>query len=101
MKARKFVLRHEIIDCIGLITVGHDGCFGKDQYRIVNNQMRIGHFGRVGSLGADAPFNWIKYTVTAVGASAHDEVGNHGFAAGRHPDTNTASRIIVAGQKFI
>ena len=93
---------HELGDRVGLVTVGHNGALPQGQHGVVNNQVRIFQLGRVSGHRADAALDGLKHTVAAVGAAAHDPVGDEHLAAvGALSQHNAAARILIPGKIFV
>ena len=64
----------------------------RSQHRIVDDQMRVLQLGGIGGYRADAARDRLKHAVAAVGAAAHDPIGNKCFLAiGALPQHNAAA----------
>ena len=75
-------LQHKVPEGIGLVAIGDDGgdavLIGNPADRMIDDEGRVCHFGRIKGLGPDAVFGLHKDPVPAVFAASHDEIGDDG-----------------------
>ena len=92
-------LLEEVYDGIGLVAVRDDERAVIQADRMVDDQRRIDHLGRVERLGADAVLGLGKHAVAAVLRAAHDEICDDIlFIVRRAAENDAATRISVAHQ---
>ena len=100
-RGRVHLLVHQVVDGVGLVTVGHDGLVAEHANGIVNDQMGINHLRLVKGLGAHRVTLNLEHAVAAVDASAHDKVGGDRlFAVGALADHN-ASAVVGKRVQFV
>ena len=92
-------LLEEIDDGVGLVAVGHDERAVIQADRMIDDQRRVDHLGRVERLGADAVLGLGEHAVAAVLRAAHNEICDHIFLIVRRAAENdAAARICIAHQ---
>ena len=70
----------EVIDRIGLVSVGDDDVIPVSSYGVVDDQGRIGYFGLIISLGEKDVFFLAEDAVAGIGRASHDEVSDDGLS---------------------
>lgn len=92
---------HSLINGICLISVSYDCFVSQYTYRCIDDQTRICKFGRIKRLGTDSLTILYKYSVSAVLASAHDEISCHCFlTVCGTSNYNSSARIGILFQFF-
>ena len=94
-------LQHKVPEGIGLVTIGHNGgdaiLIGNSADRMIDDEGRVCHFGRVKGLGPDAVFGLHKDSVPAVFAASHNKVSDDGGLSIFAPaQKNAAAGICIA-----
>ena len=101
---KALALAHQVVDGIGLVTVGHDMGLAKGQHRVINDQAGVFQLCGVGCHGADAAAlgHGVKHAVAAVLAASHDKVADKHLPSVRcHCHRNAAAGVLVGGQILV
>ena len=89
-----------VADGVGLVAVRNDPRLSDAPHRVIEDALGIHHGRRVEGLRADAVVRPDKHAVAAVGAAAHDEIGQHAapVVAGA-AEHDAAARIGIVPQQ--
>ena len=93
---------HELGNRVGLVAVRDHGGLPQGQHSVVDDEVRVLELGRVSGHRADAAVDRLKHTVAAVGAAAHDPVGDERLlAVGAFAQHNAAPGVVIPGKIFV
>ena len=99
---REQVIPHVAVNGIRLVTVGHNGGIVQGQNRVIDDQVGIFQLGGVCGYRADAAGDGVKHAVAAVGAAAHDPVGDERLlAVGAFAQHNATPGVVIPGKIFV